>query len=389
MEVGQDEQLSEQSDIRASVAKVVVAAPSSGRRDSGVDLGTSFRVIDASGFDEAVAKALSDDPDVIVLLDPRSQTEAITTLQRLAHDERTELLPVIVVANDDALDNRISMLESGAYDVLPTSTDGRELRARIATAARLHARVKTLQRATEAPHAATVPGRVQFDQRLRQEVARSTRSSSPLTMMIVDVDQMSMINRANGQGPGDDLLRELGSLLRSILRVSDVTFHYGRDEFAVILPDTDAGTAYLVAERCRNMVRGLAAAGRPVTISVGISEHSPGRTAEDMVAKAEKALGLAKQSGGNRSWRADDPRRASPTPSTLSQQLTEREWSVLAQLTHRRTEQDIAKSLGISAGTVRSHKARIRRKLHVPPNQRLSEFARVHFRHLLTDNARS
>ena len=70
-------------------------------------------------------------------------------------------------------------------------------------------------------------------------------------------------------------------------------------------------------------------------------------------------------------------------PIALSEELTDREWDVLAHLANRRTEQDIARRMGIRPGTVRSHKARIRRKLHVDPDLRLSEFARSNFRELI------
>jgi DNA-binding NarL/FixJ family response regulator len=56
---------------------------------------------------------------------------------------------------------------------------------------------------------------------------------------------------------------------------------------------------------------------------------------------------------------------------------------VLIHLSHRRTEHEIARRLGITRGTVRSHKARIRRKLHVAQDIRLAEFVRSNFRDLL------
>ncbi len=79
----------------------------------------------------------------------------------------------------------------------------------------------------------------------------------------------------------------------------------------------------------------------------------------------------------------DDRRRNGLNPASLADQLTEREWSVLVALANRRTEQDIARRLGIAPGTVRSHKARIRRKLHVPPDMRLGEFVRTNLRDLI------
>ena len=379
--------MKERTEREAQPPQVLLVGGGPEAQRLGSDLAEAFAVATIAQLDETKERAAVDQPDVIVLLDERD-VDPVPTMQQLAADEQTQLIPVLVVSADAPLDTRIRMLDGGAHDFLSVSDPARELVARVAAAARIHRRVKALQDLAEA-HRARPAGRAQFEQRLRQEVARSARSSSPLSVMIVDVDHMSVINRTQGTKAGDELLHELGSLLRSILRLSDVTFHHGRDEFAVILPDTDGGTAYLVAERCRHTLRALEAGGRPVTASVGVAEYSPGNTTEEIIEKAQRALSAAKQSGGNRSWRANDPRRAAPTAKMLSQQLTEREWAVLTQLTHRRTEQDIGKSLGISAGTVRSHKARIRRKLHVPPNQRLSEFARLHFRYLLPQDGRS
>ena len=70
-------------------------------------------------------------------------------------------------------------------------------------------------------------------------------------------------------------------------------------------------------------------------------------------------------------------------PVSLAEELTDREWSVVTHLSARRTEQDIARRMGIRPGTVRSHKARIRRKLHVPPDIRLSDFVRSNFNDLM------
>jgi DNA-binding NarL/FixJ family response regulator len=116
---------------------------------------------------------------------------------------------------------------------------------------------------------------------------------------------------------------------------------------------------------------------------VGIAEFSGASSPEEVVAKAEIALFRSKESGGDRTWRADDPRRHGLNPIALSDELTEREWAVMSHLANRRTEQDIARRLGIAAGTVRSHKARIRRKLHVDPDVRLADFAHAHFKELI------
>jgi DNA-binding NarL/FixJ family response regulator len=118
------------------------------------------------------------------------------------------------------------------------------------------------------------------------------------------------------------------------------------------------------------------------TVSLGIAEYSRSRSLNELMSKAQIALFKAKESGGDMSWRSDDPRKRSLNTVSLAEELTLREWDVLANLAQRRTEQETAEALGISSGTVRSHKARIRRKLHVAPDVRLADFVRENFRDL-------
>jgi DNA-binding CsgD family transcriptional regulator len=172
--------------------------------------------------------------------------------------------------------------------------------------------------------------------------------------------------------------------LKTTLRSADLLYRYGGDEFAAILPDTELGTAFLAAERCREALVGVSVNNEGTRSSIGVAQFSAGRSPEEVIARAEIALFRAKESGGGRTWRADDPRRHGINPVALSEDLTEREWDILVHLSHRRTEQEIARRLNITRGTVRSHKARIRRKLHVTPDIRLSDFVRTNFKDLVS-----
>jgi len=201
--------------------------------------------------------------------------------------------------------------------------------------------------------------------------------------VLIDIDDMKSINGTVGNIAGSEIIRQVAHVLGRVFRTSDGVYRQGGDDFAGVLPDTDVATAFLAAERCRNAVSELIVEGRPVTVSIGVAEFAPGRKADELVAKAQIALFRGKESGGNRSWRADDPRRHAINPISLSEDLTEREWNILAHLANRRTEVEIARQMDIRPGTVRSHKARIRRKLHVDPDLRLSDFARNNFRQLI------
>ncbi|MEA2486861.1 MAG: two-component system, cell cycle response regulator [Actinomycetota bacterium] len=227
-----------------------------------------------------------------------------------------------------------------------------------------------------------------FEKRLDMQLRRCAETRSPLSLMLVDIDGMERINHALGTDAGDRVLMDVARALRATTRAPNELFRYRSDEFVMILPGTDTPGACIAAERCRSVIAD--SSGRPrVTVSIGVAEVAPGHVAQDVVSKAKLALSRAQESGGDRAWRGDDPRRHGINPQALSEELTDREWAIVGHLVRRRTEQDIAERMGIKAGTVRSHKARIRRKLHVQPESRLTDFATQHFSDVVEQRERS
>ena len=97
---------------------------------------------------------------------------------------------------------------------------------------------------------------------------------------------------------------------------SDLLFRYETDEFSALLPESDAGTAWVAAERIRTSVSDMQSDAAVPTVSIGISEYSRNHSLDELMAKAEIALFRAKESGGDMSWRSDDPRKSEvSTPS--------------------------------------------------------------------------
>ncbi len=346
-----------------------------------MQLGEGFDVIQASNGRECVEKATAQTPDVILLDMMMPGMNGAEVLTALSEDSATKDIPVIFLSALGTTEEKVRGLQGGAVDYIAKPAQPAELVARVGAAARTKTRHEQLPVSGSADGVTRLPDRGSFEQRLTQEISRSDRSGHPLSILLVDIDQLQTVNTTLGRDHGDTLLEQVSDALRKTLRTADVLYRYGGDEFAVILPDTELGTAYLAAERCREAMGKIGETG--VAASVGVAQFSTGRTAEEVIARAEIALFRAKESGGNRTWRADDPRRHGLNPVALSEELTEREWDVLLHLSHRRTEQEIARRLGISRGTVRSHKARIRRKLHVSPDVRLSDFVRSNFRDLV------
>lgn len=335
---------------------------------AGLQLGDAFDVVEAADGEQALALAAQHAPSVILLdmMMPGMSGEEV--LVELSKEESTRDIPVIFLSAMTEVDQRVRALEEGALDYVTKPADWRELTARVGAAARVHQRHEEIRMDMSRDPVTDLPLRGSFMRRLQEEVARSARSTSPLSVLLIEIDAVE---------PTVDLIRRSGEVLRNTLRTADALFRYAEKQFAAILVDTDVATAYMAAERLRDATKTLRGQRVPTTISVGISEMSVGHTPQELVDRATVALFRAKESGGDQSWRADDPRRRALSPLALSEELTEREWEILSQLAQKRTEVEIARRLGISAGTVRSHKARIRRKLHVSPDVRLSEFVRT------------
>jgi diguanylate cyclase (GGDEF)-like protein len=153
-----------------------------------------------------------------------------------------------------------------------------------------------------------IANRRHFDQTLLSECERVRRSDSVLSLLLVDVDHFKALNDSAGHQKGDEYLMQLGRLLSLIARRQiDLAARIGGEEFAVVLPATDAREASRIGEAVRARVEALALAhagsqSGVVTVSVGIATATPGapRTPEALVAAADQALYRAKGKGRNR-----------------------------------------------------------------------------------------
>jgi diguanylate cyclase (GGDEF)-like protein len=149
--------------------------------------------------------------------------------------------------------------------------------------------------------------RKEMQRLLGDEVMRARRYKHPLSLLLVDVDDLDRINAQHGTQMGDEVLRSVAAVLRENLRPVDRPARYGGAELAVLLPDTFANDGVQVAERLRGLVSEAAArtksaaTTRPkVTISVGVAGiHEAEKSSEELLSAAVVALNEAKARGRN------------------------------------------------------------------------------------------
>jgi diguanylate cyclase (GGDEF)-like protein len=145
-----------------------------------------------------------------------------------------------------------------------------------------------------------------FDEVLRSECARATRSGQPLAVIMLDVDNFKKFNDHYGHQAGDAcLIRVAQALAAGTRRASDLTARYGGEEFSIVLPNTSADEARQIAEALRGGIEALAiehagAAAGQVTISVGIGIQSEQGDPDALMRLADAALYRAKAAGRNR-----------------------------------------------------------------------------------------
>jgi diguanylate cyclase (GGDEF)-like protein len=152
-----------------------------------------------------------------------------------------------------------------------------------------------------------IGNRRSFQTHIEHEFSRFVRYGAPLSIALLDVDHFKPYNDAFGHLAGDELIRQVGQLLRQSLRETDTVFRYGGEEFVLIMPNTDAAQASASVERIRASFDAWAWPNRPVTVSAGVATAqaaSIGRdeswSVEQLIARADKALYASKKSGRNR-----------------------------------------------------------------------------------------
>lgn len=198
-------------------------------------------------------------------------------------DDRSGSVALLLVF-DPTVDAR------GALDELATAT-----RDAFGNAAQ----VRAIRELTIRDDTAECFNRRHFEEFLVEELARSNRFKTPLSLIFFDMDNLKEVNNRLGHAMGSRTLLEVSQRVRSKIRKFDKLFRFGGDEFCIVLPETEWHGALEVAERVREAIstrpmlqRELGSgAGQPMTASFGIASFPlHARTKEELVVRADRAM---------------------------------------------------------------------------------------------------
>lgn len=234
---------------------------------------------------------------------------------KIIHTKFPDSLVIIITAYA-SLDTAIDALRKKAYDYITKPFDNSALLKSINKAFQVLGKKKLKKKAEEKLKKLAVTDDLtglfnqgHFYKALSNEIKRAKRYNNPLSLMILDLDNLKYFNDTFGHREGDKALKTSAKVIKKCMRDIDLCFRYGGDEFAVILPETEMNNALNVAERIRLTLKNTKfslrgtckmASKACITTSIGLSEYKKDYSLEDFVRYSDAFVYQSKKLGGNK-----------------------------------------------------------------------------------------
>jgi diguanylate cyclase (GGDEF)-like protein/PAS domain S-box-containing protein len=144
-----------------------------------------------------------------------------------------------------------------------------------------------------------------FYEEAEKQLALAHRYQRPVAILMLDLDRFKQVNDTYGHRAGDEVLRHFAQICRETIRETDIIGRTGGEEFAILLPETELDSAFLLAERIRSSVESSALkfnkAILPYSVSIGVAVKAAEKMRiEELLSRADEALYQAKEAGRNR-----------------------------------------------------------------------------------------
>lgn len=300
-------------------------------------MNAGFRVLLAQDGESAILKATEISPDVILLDIIMPGIDGFETCRRLKANPSTQEIPVIFMTALAQTSVVVKGFELGAVDYITKPTQQEIVLTRVKThltiqklqrslqqqnwqlqqeiMQRRHAEVALQNANEELKRLATLDGLTQvanrrrFDEYLTKVWQILVRERLPLSLLMCDVDFFKRYNDSKGHQAGDECLQKVAQAMKhTVKRPADLVARYGGEEFVVVLPNTHAEGALVVAQKIQQTIAALAlihpesTISQYITLSIGVSCTIPSQqiSPEALIAAADRALYQAKQLGRNR-----------------------------------------------------------------------------------------
>lgn len=261
----------------------------------------------------ALERAANGDYELLILSLNLHEFDGLRLCAQLRSMEQTRHTPILLIADLEDRARVLRGLDLGVNDYLARPIDRNELIARARTQLRRKRYADALRSSlAESLQMAIVDpltglnNRRYLETHLAGLLDQSASRGQPLSMMVLDIDHFKAINDTYGHDVGDEVLRAFAKRVREVTREADLVCRLGGEEFVVLMPDSDAVSASVIAERVRYAIEAQSfvvsgtARPVPVTVSIGLAESRGERSPDSFFRRADKALYRSKSEGRNR-----------------------------------------------------------------------------------------
>ncbi|GJQ59056.1 MAG: diguanylate cyclase [Candidatus Scalindua sp. AMX11] len=294
-----------------------------------------LEIMKAGSGNEALALVLEFDFALILLDVQMPDMDGFETAELMRGDEKTKHIPIIFVT---AINKEQGFVfkgyESGAVDYLSKPLDPHTIESKVSVFLDLYTQrkllldtTKKLKRTIDELKASQktikeqnallketslrdeltgLYNRRYMNEILEKEFSRAIRYKTDLSCLLLDIDFFKNINDTYGHTFGDVVLRGISDCLRNNIRMTDVSFRYGGEEFMILLFNTGIEGAGIVAEKirstCESTIHQDDTNSKTITISIGVAsvkQHQPA-DGKELIVFADRALYRAKEEGRNR-----------------------------------------------------------------------------------------
>ncbi len=281
------------------------------------------QVVSVENGQQAVEQFNATEPDLVlldVIMPIKDGIEAAKEIRALC-EQAHDWVPIIFLSAMTESDDIARGIKAGGDDYLTKPIDAVVLNAKLDAMQRIANMRHDLQKANQKLRLMAMrdgltglANRRHFDEAMIKEFKRSTRSQTPLSLVLADIDKFKFYNDNYGHQAGDDCLKIVAKLIQSVIkRPGDLVARYGGEEFAIILPETDIIAARQVAELVKNIFsenkipHAHSSVAEYVTLSLGVASLPSGmekyqnidEAVYSMIEMADTRLYEGKKQGGN------------------------------------------------------------------------------------------
>ncbi|MCL2226904.1 MAG: diguanylate cyclase [Oscillospiraceae bacterium] len=248
-------------------------------------------------------------PDLVLLDVIMPETNGFEIIKELKKDAGTKDVPIIFVTGKNSPEDEFLGFSLGAVDYINKPFNAPVVQMRVQSQMKIINLIRKMHSQTATDTLTGIGNRRFFNTLLHQEWARAKRQQTPISIMILDLDNFKNFNDTYGHLSGDTALVNIARVIASVLvRATDKVARWGGEEFVIILPDIALPGARKVAESIRAAIESdpipiSEGTSVIVTASIGIHCSIPQRTGDysidEFMIDADKALYQAKKNGKN------------------------------------------------------------------------------------------